>query len=305
MANEDKPPDETQAQPPDRFAGNITGIGPATEARLHDAGIRTFAQLARRSNSELFELVHDLPAMTVERLAGWDWPGRAQQLASESISGEAHSAAYKSENRQRYANFHIELLLDEENNVRRTKVRHIETKKEAKPWPGWDGRRLWDFVQDAVFHIPPRETTTKLEPLASPSLEITKAKLCTADGVSKTGIIALDQAWLVDLEWLLRDATPDMLTGKWLVRALLESTGPGQEYALPRVGPIRVRLQDYTESNNGNHRYRYRRQLPVAAGGVAQGTYEMAVVVTWEREDGTPGGLASFFNGMLQVYTRT
>lgn len=298
------PPAETQAPPPDDFAKNIDGIGPAIETRLHESGIRTFAQLAAVTNSALFELVHDFRGMSIQRLVELDWPGKAQELASEASSADVAFNTSTSGNRQHYANFHVELLLDEENNVRRTRVQHIESKKEAKPWTGWDGRRLLAFIQDAALHTTSGEMAARPEPLTIPKLEITRAQVTTADGVAESGIVALDQGWFMQLEWVLSDATVDMLTGNWLVRALLESIGPGEEYALPVVGPAKVSLGDYVESNNGDHRYRYTHTLGVAAGGVAQGTYELAVAIAWERENGTPGRLASFFTGTVQVYTR-
>jgi hypothetical protein len=305
MKSANLPPAETQAPPPDDFAGNIDGIGPTIETRLHESGIRTFAQLAAMTSTALFELLQGFRGMSVERLAELDWPGAAQKLAAEEVaSAEAARTTSTSGNRQHYANFHVELLLDEENNVRRTRVQHIETKKEAQPWTGWDGRRLLDFIQDAALHTASGEATAKPELLTNPKLEVTKAQVATVDGIVESGIVALDQAWSMQLEWVLSDATADMLTGNWLVRALLESIGPGDEYALPRVGPVKVPLRNYAESNNGDHRYRYAHQLVVAEGSVAQGTYELAVSVFWEKEDGTLGKLASFFNETIQVYTR-
>jgi hypothetical protein len=306
MSSKNLPPVETQAPPPDDFANNIDGIGPTVEARLHDAGILSFAQLASMTHNELFELVRDLhiPGMSVERLAKYDWPGKAHKLASEPAPVEAKSHNSPSENRQHYATFHIELLLDEGNNVRRTRAQHIETKKEAKPWPGWDGQRLLDFIQDAALHTASAETAAKPEPLITPKLEITEAEIHTAGGVVSSGIVASDQAWSMQLEWLLSGATADMLTGHWLVRTLLESIGPGVEYSLPGAGPVKVALSDFTEFSKDNQQYRYRLELDVEAGQVAVGVYDIPVTITWEKQNGTPGKLAGLSKGMLQVYTR-
>ncbi len=305
MKSENLPPAKAQAQPADDFAKNITGIGPTTEARLHDAGIRTFAQLADRTHSELYELVRDLPGMSLERLTNWDWPGHARELASKALAEEVPSNTANSGNRQRYANFHVELLLDEEDNVRRTRVRHVEAKEGAKSWTGWDGHRLLSFIHGATVQPASEEKAIKPKPLTTPKLEITKAEVHTDAGPVASGIVPLDQAWSMHVEWILSDATSDMLTGKWMVRAHLESIGPGDEYALPAVGPVRVPLSAYVESSNGEQPYRYVHQLKVAVGGVGTGTYELAVAVTWQKEDGTPGELASFFNGTVQIYTRT
>jgi hypothetical protein len=304
MNSKNLPPAETQAPPPDDFAKDIKGIGETTDARLHDAGILTFAQLAAATHDALFELVRDMRGMSLERVVEWDWPGQAHRPALESDAAETQSQASVSGNRQRYASFHVELLLDEENNVRRTKVRHIETKKDPTSWTGWDGQRLLDFIQDAALHSASAETAAEPEQVIIPKLEITEAEIHTADGVVSSDIVASDQAWSMQLEWMLSDATAEILTGYWLVRTLLESIGPGEDYSLPSTGPGKVFLSDFTEFNQDNQQYRYRHRFDVAAGEVAAGAYEFPVVVTWEKQDSTPGRLASFLKGMLQVYTR-
>jgi hypothetical protein len=43
--------------------------------------------------------------------------------------------------RQPYATFVVELLLDEQGNVRRTRVVHVQTGIE-RTWAGWDEERL-------------------------------------------------------------------------------------------------------------------------------------------------------------------
>ncbi|HSR33611.1 MAG TPA: hypothetical protein VLY63_23840, partial [Anaerolineae bacterium] len=186
----------------------------------------------------------------------------------------------------------------------RTRVQHIETKKEAKPWTGWDGQRLLDFIQDAALHSASAETAAEPEQVIIPKLEITEAEIHTADGVVSSGIVASDQAWSMQFEWILSDATAAMLTGYWLVRTLLESIGPGEDYFLPSAGPAKVSLSDFTEFNIDNQQYRYRHKLDVSAGAVAAGAYEIPVSVTLEKQDGTPGKLAGFSKGILQVYTR-
>jgi hypothetical protein len=303
MNSKNLPPSETQAPSADDFANNITGIGPTTEARLHDAGILTFAQLAAMTHDELLELAHDLPGMSAERMAKWDWPGQARKLASELAPVESQSHNFNFGNRQRYATFHVELLLDEENNVRRTRVVHVQSKRE-EPWAGWDERRLLDFMHHAALHPTPEETAAQPKPATIPKLEITKTEIHAADKVVSSDIIASDQDWSLQLEWMLSDATPDMITGHWLVRTLLESIGPGEEYSLPSAGPARVHLGDFIESNSNGHQYQYRHEFDFAAGQVMPGAYELAVAVTWEKQNGAPGELAGFTTGMLQVYTR-
>lgn len=50
--------------------------------------------------------------------------------------------------KQRYATFVIELLLDQDGNVRRTRVQHIQTRADQK-WAGWDEERLLAFLGPA------------------------------------------------------------------------------------------------------------------------------------------------------------
>jgi hypothetical protein len=50
--------------------------------------------------------------------------------------------------RQHYSTFVVELLLDEHNDVRRTRVVHVQTGIEKK-WAGWDEERLLAFLGPA------------------------------------------------------------------------------------------------------------------------------------------------------------
>jgi hypothetical protein len=53
----------------------------------------------------------------------------------------AGSALTEPEGQQKYATFHVELLINADNTVRRTKTRHFQTDTEDS-WPGWDDHRL-------------------------------------------------------------------------------------------------------------------------------------------------------------------
>src|SRR5207342_3218433 len=56
-----------------------------------------------------------------------------------------------SEPDQHYVSFHIELLLDVDNSVRRTKVHHHQSDTD-EAWAGWDEDRLLALLRS---HIPP------------------------------------------------------------------------------------------------------------------------------------------------------
>jgi predicted flap endonuclease-1-like 5' DNA nuclease len=107
----------------------IAGIGPALATRLAEAGVSSFRDLASFSPERLAAVVHVSP----ERIAAQDWIGQARRLAGD--------APADSEGHQTYATFHVELLIDADNTVRRTKARHYQTDVEDS-WPGWDEQHL-------------------------------------------------------------------------------------------------------------------------------------------------------------------
>jgi hypothetical protein len=48
-------------------------------------------------------------------------------------------------NQQPYSTYVVEFLLDEQREVRRTRVVHIQTQSEER-WAGWDEERLLRFI---------------------------------------------------------------------------------------------------------------------------------------------------------------
>lgn len=133
----------------------ILGIGPAIEKRLHEAGILTFAQLSAKKPEELASILEDMAGLSAERIAEQDWVGQARELAPETVSEPDNSPIEEEvEDRQHYAVFTVELLLDQENAVRRTRVMHIQTREE-NAWAGWDQDRLVRFfVEKEGLNIP-------------------------------------------------------------------------------------------------------------------------------------------------------
>jgi hypothetical protein len=139
----------------------ILGIGPAIEKRLHEAEIHTYAQLSAKEPDELAVILEDMAGLSAERIADQDWTGQARQLAAENLSDEENASKEsisneeeEIEDRQHYAVFTVELLLDQENAVRRTRVMHIQTREE-NAWAGWDQDRLVRFfVEKEGLKIP-------------------------------------------------------------------------------------------------------------------------------------------------------
>ena len=127
----------------------ISGIGPAVEKRLHEAGIVRYDQLARMTPAELAEILSGMVGMNAASIAEKGWIEQAAHMPSQADELNPEKSAPTGNNRQHYAGFTVELLLDKGNNVRRTRVIHVQTQKEAT-WAGWDGDRLLDFMIDGA-----------------------------------------------------------------------------------------------------------------------------------------------------------
>jgi len=121
MADPSRPtPDDLQ---------KITGIGAALAARLAEAGVTTYRELACHAPQRLAALTR----VPTAKIVSQDWAGQARRLAGSALT--------EPEGQQKYATFHVELLIDADNTVRRTKTRHFQTDTEES-WPGWDDQRL-------------------------------------------------------------------------------------------------------------------------------------------------------------------
>ncbi|MEP7188458.1 MAG: hypothetical protein ABI901_04605 [Roseiflexaceae bacterium] len=121
----------------------IVGIGPGVERRFHNANIFTFGQLAALSPRDIANMLTELAGLSAERIAKQDWIGQARDLAARPATSNTEQTEL--ERRQRYATFTVELLLDEDNDVRRTRVVHIQAEDEES-WAGWESARLIDFI---------------------------------------------------------------------------------------------------------------------------------------------------------------
>jgi predicted flap endonuclease-1-like 5' DNA nuclease len=128
----------------------IAGIGQAIERRLHDAGILTYQDLAARSPEQIAASLTDVAGLSSARIASQDWAGQAGRLAGPSAS------PLPSEPDQTYASFHIELLLDVDGSVRRTKVHHLQSGQD-EAWPGWDEGRLITLLSGHIPLLAPRQ----------------------------------------------------------------------------------------------------------------------------------------------------
>ena len=132
----------------------IAGIGQAIERRLHDAGILTYQDLAVRTPEQIAARLTDVAGLSSARIASQDWAGQAGRLVGPSAS------PLPSEPDQTYASFHIELLLDVDGSVRRTKVHYYQSEKDSEKdeaWPGWDEGRLIALLRGHIPLLAPRQ----------------------------------------------------------------------------------------------------------------------------------------------------
>ncbi|NTU80379.1 MAG: hypothetical protein HGA45_13550 [Chloroflexales bacterium] len=129
----------------------IPGIGPVIERHLHEAGVRTFAQLAALNPDQLAGMVAHLPLLSTERIVRQDWVGRARDLAGEAVSLAAALGAPGAPGK-RYATFTIELQLDAQSRVIRTRTVHLQDGAE-ETWDGWSVERLVTFFSAYAAHL--------------------------------------------------------------------------------------------------------------------------------------------------------
>jgi hypothetical protein len=128
---------------------HIKGIGPAIEQRLHGVGILTYADLAKLTPAQISERTGGLSAKVVDKKR---WIKQAAKLASESAGRPL-----------RRARFRVDLMLDDNDRVQSTRVKHIrheqdeaERNKWDAGWGYWSEERLIDFfVQHARIRPQP------------------------------------------------------------------------------------------------------------------------------------------------------
>lgn len=176
-------------EPPGLMVGDdfthIRGIGPGIASRLHGAGILRYTQLASLSPEEIVAACGGLIGLTVERVAQQDWAGQAQEIsraANDALTDDRGGHLH-------YETFTVELLLDEENLVRRTRLVDVRAGME-EAWAGWDAEHLAQFMvaqsglrEAAALEAAP--SAPELAPLSG-QMEIRKlAALQPATGLEK------------------------------------------------------------------------------------------------------------------------
>lgn len=297
----------------------IKGIGPAAERRLHGAGIHTYAQLAGKTHEQLYQVVKgSRPALNLAKLTEEDWPGHARALMDPA---EVEEGADPSDG-QHSVSFLIELLLEADDRVRRTTIKHVGSDDEL-PGPGWDVDRMLGFMaryaelRSAALETPPEpaaaesaaepepeaiEPTAEPEPPAGhvaptaqarPALAVVAAAR-QAGSATPSAIIHAGQDWIVGLEWTLSGAQEDVLDETWLIEVHLESMGPGREYTLPIRSPAKKPLRAYDQAGPAAGTYRYTYEIDVPANTIAPGRYLVVPTVYAENPAGKLGPITGF-----------
>jgi hypothetical protein len=302
----------------------ISGIGPAIERRLHEAGIPTYAKLAALTPEEIAVLVSDLAGMSVERIAELDWPGQALELAAESALVETrHDVTDEGNpgNRQHDVSFTVRLLLNEDHSVRRTQIVDNRSKDKDK-WAGWNAGRMEDFIcKQADLQLPAAEP----EPPVAAEAEVEKAATAITEAVPPATPAAGPQPLapapadhgsklpLLELEVLPADGNDHRRVFRqglpFSVRLSLDLTEAG----LPNDEPLDYTATVYVKALGGGPRQAmgesHKTIVPnehltvlVPCRHLSEGSYHLVPEVTLSRRSAEPEIEDKLEGGILQVH---
>jgi hypothetical protein len=133
--------------------------------RLRKGGIVRLSQLAAASPAHLAALI---PGLSAERVVRLRWIEQARNLSSAPPVSTRRKGGALLQGRQRYSTFTVELLADEDNQVRRTRVTHIQSGGQ-EAWAGWDERRLLGLLRRrSGLPIPGLAPAPRVEDAAGP-----------------------------------------------------------------------------------------------------------------------------------------
>jgi len=136
-----KPGNPTTDSPPatDDFR-LIKGIGPKNAKHLYDAGIRKFAQLAKKKPEDIAALI---PNQSAGQIRNQGWIHQARKLASPKTKSHKKKSATTSI--QHYENFTLEFLLNEKNSLRRLRIMHVQS-GDVETWSNWKPEEIIYFL---------------------------------------------------------------------------------------------------------------------------------------------------------------
>jgi hypothetical protein len=147
----------------------ITGIGARIEAKLKQAGIRTFAQLGQTPVEKLAAI----SGYSTEQIEQKDWVGQATALAPAPPRATSDNDL-RPPGRH---NFTVELQLDASGTVLSSNIHHVQS-GDQDGWRGWDGDRLASFIEvRAGPETRPATDSTAGQDLVEPAAGPEKARV--------------------------------------------------------------------------------------------------------------------------------
>lgn len=247
----------------------IDGIGPGIEKRLHAAGILSYDQLAAMTPDQVLEALGDMIGLTKKRIIDKDWIGQGRQRAATATRVDSSDR----ESRQHYATFTVELLLDGENRVRRTRSVYIQEDQE-ETWAGWDEYRLMAFfTQHGDFNLSQSETTSTEEaerlPMPAPttlggSVHLDKTNVISLQSGHPGRVLARNQPFEINLFVDLEELTlPTEANIGYAAQIFAKALGVGSQQ---KIGEI-----------HGDFRTADVVEMTVKNQGLEEGTYRIGV----------------------------
>lgn len=113
------------------------------------------------------------------------------------------------------------------------------------------------------------------------------------NGTPASTIISLTDSWNLQVSWQVTGLFVPSIGGKWLVRAFVESIGPGPELLVASADIPMTGLNNYSRVFN----------IGPSVPGQA-GPYKLVVVITSTNLLGTPSPFAGYAEGpILQFYS--
>ena len=121
----------------------IYGIGPLYEKHLHNAGVRTFAQLAKLTPEDV---ATHLPNLSASQIRKQGWSLQARKLAAKKAKAKPRrKKPTVPTTSQHYENFTLEFLLNEKNKLRRLRIMHVQS-GDVETWANWNSEEVSYFL---------------------------------------------------------------------------------------------------------------------------------------------------------------
>lgn len=160
----------------------LNGIGPATEAKLHEAGVYTWAAM-----SEVLHALIKVRGMTAGKLKALS--AQAARLASEPDAATVSGPS----NPERSEAFILRMAVAMDGRPTRSTVTHVRSQTE-RPWSGWSPGEVIEVIEERtglVAEAPSAPADGAGEPELEPELEPEPAPE-PAQVASADHVLALD-----------------------------------------------------------------------------------------------------------------